>query len=537
MYTSSAAPSLSAVRQHKSGGAKQRKMVIKPFKNKPTLPANFMEVTWEKLHAAVVAVQRKQPSSISYEELYRAVEDLCIQKMSADVYKRLERVCDTHIRSVMELLVTKVQSNAATDNVLAVVEGQWVEFCSGLTTIRSIFLYLDRSYALQETSVMPLWDLGLSQFRTHLQNSPSVLRQLLDGIMAMVLDDRRHMAINKSLLRDLLRMLRDLRMYESHFLVRYIKESEAYFGNEGQEMMMKADISLFLLHVENRLAEAVSQTHAYLDNQSTLKPLLQCIEKYLLQPHVNNLIQRGFDSLLDLSKVSDLTRMYELLNRIHALKPLCEAWRVYIRAKGTDIIAVADPEMEKETVEKFLLFKKKLDGVLSSSFGSNEQFALILKDSCSEAINSRPNRPSELLAKYIDTKMRTKGPEQEAENILDRVMILFRFIQGKDTFEAFYRNHLAKRLLLGKSASVDLEKSMITKLKTECGSVFTAKLEVHFVLIISILSMNILLTHFIIIVHYFYFYCCSFAFIFIIIIIIIIIFRVCLKMSSSLAAQ
>lgn len=35
--------------------------------------------------------------------------------------------------------------------------------------------------------------------------------------------------------------------------------------------------------------------------------------------------------------------------------------------------------------------------------------------------------------------------------------------QGKDVFEAFYKKDLAKRLLLGKSASIDAEKSMISK--------------------------------------------------------------------------
>lgn len=44
-------------------------------------------------------------------------------------------------------------------------------------------------------------------------------------------------------------------------------------------------------------------------------------------------------------------------------------------------------------------------------------------------------------------------------------------------FEAFYKKDLAKRLLLGKSASIDAEKSMIGKLKAECGSQFTNKLE------------------------------------------------------------
>jgi hypothetical protein len=41
---------------------------------------------------------------------------------------------------------------------------------------------------------------------------------------------------------------------------------------------------------------------------------------------------------------------------------------------------------------------------------------------------------------------------------------------GKDVFEAFYKRDLAKRLLLGKSASIDAEKSMLSKLKT--GEIF-----------------------------------------------------------------
>lgn len=41
----------------------------------------------------------------------------------------------------------------------------------------------------------------------------------------------------------------------------------------------------------------------------------------------------------------------------------------------------------------------------------------------------------------------------------------------------FVPQDLSKRLLLGKSASVDAEKSMLSKLKQECGPGFTSKLE------------------------------------------------------------
>ena len=46
-------------------------------------------------------------------------------------------------------------------------------------------------------------------------------------------------------------------------------------------------------------------------------------------------------------------------------------------------------------------------------------------------------------------------------------------IAGKDVFEAFYKKDLAKRLLVGKSASVDAEKSMLSKLKQ--GNVIAIK--------------------------------------------------------------
>jgi hypothetical protein len=81
------------------------------------------------------------------------------------------------------------------------------------------------------------------------------------------------------------------------------------------------------------------------------------------------------------------------------------------------------------------------------------------------------NRPAELIAKFIDSKLRAgnKGTsEEELEGTLDKVLVLFRFIQGKDVFEAFYKKDLAKRLLLGKSASIDAEKSMISKVLSSC---------------------------------------------------------------------
>jgi cullin 3 len=56
------------------------------------------------------------------------------------------------------------------------------------------------------------------------------------------------------------------------------------------------------------------------------------------------------------------------------------------------------------------------------------------------------------------------------------VISIFRYLQDKDVFEDFYKQHLAGRLLSG-PVTDDVEKSMIAKLKAECGHQFTSRLE------------------------------------------------------------
>lgn len=53
------------------------------------------------------------------------------------------------------------------------------------------------------------------------------------------------------------------------------------------------------------------------------------------------------------------------------------------------------------------------------------------------------------------------------ESILDKAMVLFRFMQEKDVFERYYKQHLGRRLLSNKSVSDDSEKNMISKLKVK----------------------------------------------------------------------
>jgi len=131
-------------------------------------------------------------------------------------------------------------------------------------------------------------------------------------------------------------------------------------------------------------------------------------------------------------------------------------------------------------IPKLLAFKKNLDTIISQSFQGHSDFRKIIRNSWENFINQRQNKPAELMAKFVDHQLQTGArgtSEQELEDTLARVMDIFRFVNGKDVFQAFYKKDLAKRLLLNTSASEDAEKSMINRIRKECGQSYASNLE------------------------------------------------------------
>lgn len=115
--------------------------MIKPFKVQPKVPENYADETWLKLKSAIQAVYEKNASSMSKEELYRGVEDLCLHKYAARLYEDLHAELKKHIEDKVRGLANQTSDSGV---FLQIVETIWQDHCEQLTTIRNIFLYLDR---------------------------------------------------------------------------------------------------------------------------------------------------------------------------------------------------------------------------------------------------------------------------------------------------------------------------------------------------------------------------------------------------------
>jgi len=71
-------------------------------------------------------------------------------------------------------------------------------------------------------------------------------------------------------------------------------------------------------------------------------------------------------------------------------------------------------------IEEFLKFQERMDAILKQAYGNDDSFRFAMKSAFEHAINARPNKPAELLARYVDRKMRgEKGLDDVAvETIL-----------------------------------------------------------------------------------------------------------------------
>uniref|UniRef100_A0A8C7BY12 Cullin-4B n=1 Tax=Neovison vison TaxID=452646 RepID=A0A8C7BY12_NEOVI len=472
--SSSSSSPTAATSQHfansKPGSAK--KLVIKNFKDKPKLPENYTDETWQKLKEAVEAIQNSTSIKYNLEELYQAVENLCSYKISANLYKQLRQICEDHIKAQIH------QDSLDSVLFLKKIDRCWQNHCRQMIMIRSIFLFLDRTYVLQNSMLPSIWDMGLELFRAHIISDQKVQNKTIDGILLLIERERNGEAIDRSLLRSLLSMLSDLQIYQDSFEQRFLEETNRLYAAEGQKLMQEREVPEYLHHVNKRLEEEADRLITYLD-QTTQKSLIATVEKQLLGEHLTAILQKGLNNLLDENRIQDLSLLYQLFSRVRGgVQVLLQQWIEYIKAFGSTI--VINPEKDKTMVQELLDFKDKVDHIIDICFLKNEKFINAMKEAFETFINKRPNKPAELIAKYVDSKLRAGNKEatdEELEKMLDKIMIIFRFIYGKDVFEAFYKKDLAKRLLVGKSASVDAEKSMLSKLKHECGAAFTSKLE------------------------------------------------------------
>lgn len=462
---------------------KKPKITIKPFRHQVSMDPNYADNTWKLLKGAILEIHKQNASGLSFEELYRNAYNMVLHRYGDKLYKGLQQVVDEHLKVVAETV-----ANAVEDSFLTTLNKAWADHQISMLMIRDILMYMDRVYVMHH-NVPTVYDLGLLLFRDNIARNPRIKDRLLLTLIELVLHEREGEVIDRSLFRNITQMLIDLgvnsrTVYEEDFEIHFLETSASFYKRESSEFIAVNTASDYMRKVETRINEEMARVEHYLDD-STEPKIKEVVEKELISSHMKTLIEMegsGCISLLKDDKMDDLSRMYDLFARVSSGLPFMkDKISEHVRATGKSL--VTDPEKNKDPrvyVQALLKLKDKYDGLLKDAFRNDKTFQHSINQSFEYFVNHNPRSP-EFISLFMDQNLKkggTKGiSEDEVEVILEKTMSLFRFIQEKDVFEKYYKQHLAKRLLLGKSLSTDSERGMIARLKTECGYQFTSKLE------------------------------------------------------------
>ncbi|MFS8017275.1 putative cullin protein, neddylation [Helianthus anomalus] len=462
-----------------SSQKKKKNFQIEAFKHRVVVDPKYAEKTWKILEHAIHEIYNHNASGLSFEELYRNAYNIVLHKFGEKLYSGLVSTLTSHLK---EIAVSIEASQGAL--FLEELDRKWSEHNKALQMIRDILMYMDRTF-IPSTHKTPVHELGLNLWRDNVVHTIKIQTRLKDRLLELVQKERDGEVIDRGLMRNVIKMLMDLgcSVYQEEFEKPFLVVSANFYRGESQLFIENCDCGDYLKIAEKRLNEEIERVSHYLDAKSEVK-ITNVVEKEMIESQMIRLVHMENSGLVNMlvdDKYNDLGRMYNLFRRVpNGLSLVRDVMTSHIRETGKQL--VTDPERVKDPVDfvqRLLDEKDKHDKIINLSFNNDKMFQNALNSSFEYFINLNTRSP-EFISLFVDDKLRKglKGvSEEDVETLLDKVMTLFRYLQEKDVFEKYYKQHLAKRLLFNKSVSEDAERSLILKLKTECGYQFTSKLE------------------------------------------------------------
>ncbi|KAK1146407.1 hypothetical protein N8T08_003194 [Aspergillus melleus] len=467
-------------------------------------------------------------------DLYDKVKELEQEWLDTDVQKRVTAAIVPGLLVEKETADVGDQANekrAAGEKFLIALKEAWEDHQLCMSMITDVLMYMDRVVSSDKgrpsiyVAAMALFRDSIlrAQIRSDLETS--VVSVLESTILFMIQLERSGHIIDRTSIRHCIYMLEGLyetiteeessRLYLTIFEPAFLETSRTFYQAEGKRLLDTADAATFCKVASERIAEEKERCLYTLSHLSEPK-IKDVLDNELIRNNIAEVVQlegTGVKNMIDNDRLDVLRNIYSLNARVDKKKtPLTAAVQKRIVELGQEINASAasaqapqvkpaeksadgkKPEKEKERpvnqqtasaikwVDDILALKTKFDQIWQNSFQSDQVMQSAISTSFSEFINSN-TRSSEYLSLFFDENLKKgiKGKtDSEVDALLDNGITLLRYIKDKDLFEAYYKKHLSRRLLMKRAVSMDAERQMISKMKMEVGNQFTQRLESMF---------------------------------------------------------
>ncbi|KZT35448.1 Cullin-domain-containing protein [Sistotremastrum suecicum HHB10207 ss-3] len=342
----------------------------------------------------------------------------------------------------------------------------WSWFNHKVNLLRTILVELDRGY-LMEKHLPGVRELGYTLWRKNIYEDALLASRVIDGIVAWSsLERNTSLPQSRPLIQSLIESLRSLAMYNALFEETYVSQTIDFYTAESADRESDLSPREFLAHAEKRVKEEEARCQDLLP-KPTMIATVSATERCLWGNHASALAKKAIVPLLDSHDTDGIKQMYRLFARVDSLKVMRKAYQDHLSVLVMN--TVKEPKGGDENMIQLLLNIKAFCDGLTKEFHDRELGYATTK-AFEKGFAGRSGKPAEMIAKYIDSAMR-KGQrgasDADFRSLLENVLILYRFTPDKDVFRTFYSRGLAKRLLLSRSASDDLEKEVIKILRED----------------------------------------------------------------------
>lgn len=499
---------------------------------------NAGSLSFEQLYRASYKIVLRKKGEKLYDRVREFEETWFRENVMGNIVSMINmNLISIALRRRPESSVT--EQRGVGEKFLRGIRDSWDDHNMSMNMITDIMMYLDRAWTT-ETCKPGIFAATIGLFRDHVLRcsvsstlGPEVAElerefQVFDIISKVILDlinmERDGDVIDRNLVHCIIVMLEHLyetdeevenqRLYLTVFEPLFISASQHFYREECQKLLRNTDAGSWLRHTQRRLQEEHDRCGTTLSLFTTEK-IAKVVEQELIREHLDEFLAMegsGLRTMIDNDRVDDLAILYSLILRVDTTKAaLKQGLQTRVRELGDEIekvlretdFSTADAEAEEAVagdgaekakprpaaaqqtqaaikwVDDVLALKQKFDNLLRTSFDEDLVLQSAITRSFSDFINAF-DRSSEYVSLYIDDNLKRgiKGKsESEVDKILERAIVLVRYLSDRDMFERYYQKHLARRLLHGKSESQDVEKEMISRMKQEAGNHFTTKFE------------------------------------------------------------
>lgn len=462
----------------------------------------FMQHGITKLKNILEGLPEPQFSSEEYMMLYTTIYNMCTQKpphdYSQQLYNKYKEAFEEYITSTVLPSLREKHD----EFMLRELVKRWLNHKIMVRWLSRFFFYLDR-YFITRRSLLGLNEVGLACFRDLVY--VELNGKVRDAVISLIDQEREGEQIDRALLKNVLDIFVEIGMgqmdyYENDFEATMLKDSAAYYSRKASSWILDDSCPDYMLKAEECLKREKDRVSHYLHSSSETK-LLEQVQHELLAVYATQLLEKehsGCHALLRDDKVEDLSRMYRLFSKIpRGLEPVAHTFKQHITAEGMTLVKQAEDAashrkadrkdvvgmQEQVFVRKVIELHDKYLAYVNDCFQNHTLFHKALKEAfevfCNKGVAGSSN--AELLATFCDNILKKGGCEklsdEAIEETLEKVVKLLAYISDKDLFAEFYRKKLARRLLFDKSANDEHERSILTKLKQQCGGQFTSKME------------------------------------------------------------